>query len=451
MKTKNYVTVLLTLFIALSLVLAGCGSGNSNKQTNTDPPKTDPPKTETPQPIQPNENSKKQVEIFSWWTGAGEEDGLKALIQLFKDKHSEIEVINAAVAGGAGTNAKAVLASRMQGGDPPGTFQVHGGAELNTGWVAAGKMENLNDLYTAEGWYDKFPQDLIDLVSQDGNVYSVPVNIHRGNVLWYNKAIFDDNGLKAPTTYDEFFTVADALSAKGITPLALGDKEPWTAVHLFEDVLLGTLGADGYKGLFDGSTKWDDTKVKESLEIFKKLMTYVNKDHAARNWQDATQLIANGEAAMNVMGDWAKGYLTNDLGMEPNVGFGFEPTPGTSGMFMVVTDTFGLPKGGKDPESVKEFLKVLGSVEGQDAFNPLKGSIPARIDADPNKYDIYGKTAMEDFKAAKLAPSIAHGSAAPEGFNTEISDVITIFATKGDVDQAVSTLVKSAQANNMSK
>lgn len=448
MNTKNYVTILLTLMIALSMVLTGCGSKDN---TNNTPQKTEAPKTETTKPTQAASKDKQQVEIFSWWTGAGEEDGLKALIQLFKDKHSDIEVINAAVAGGAGTNAKAVLASRMQGGDPPGTFQVHGGAELNTGWVAAGKMENLNDLYAEEGWNEKFPKDLIDLVSKDGNVYSVPVNIHRGNVLWYNKAIFDDNNLKAPTTFDEFFAVADALVAKGITPLALGDKEPWTAVHLFEDVLLGTLGADGYKGLFNGGTKWDDAKVVQSLEIFKKMMTYVNKDHAARNWQDATQLVASGDAAMNVMGDWAKGYLKNDLKLEPNVGFGFEPTPGTQGMFMIVADTFGLPKGGKDPESVKEFLKVLGSVEGQDAFNPLKGSIPARIDADPNKYDVYGQSTMNDFKAAKLAPSIAHGSAAPEGFNTEISDMITIFVTKGDVDQAVNTLVKSAEANNMSK
>src|SRR5690625_5597374 len=54
------------------------------------------------------------VEIFSWWTGAGEEDGLLALIDLFEETHDDIEIENAAVAGGAGTNAKAVLATRMQ-------------------------------------------------------------------------------------------------------------------------------------------------------------------------------------------------------------------------------------------------------------------------------------------------------------------------------------------------
>nr|WP_246188354.1 ABC transporter substrate-binding protein [Metabacillus lacus] len=381
-----------------------------------------------------------KLDIFSWWTGAGEEDGLKALIALFEEKYPDVPIENAAVAGGAGTNAKAVLASRMQGDDPPATFQVHGGAELNDGWVAAGKMETLNDLYESEGWNDKFPESLIEMVSKDGNIYSVPVNIHRGNVLWYNKKVLDENGLQAPKTFDEFFQVADALKEKGITPLALGDKEPWTATHLFETVLLGTLGTEDYQKLFAGELTWDDAKVKEAAETFKRMLEYVNEDHSSRNWQDASQLVGNGEAAMNVMGDWAKGYFANDLKLAVNEDFGYVAAPGTDGQFMVITDTFGLPKGLSNADDVKKFLGVLGSVEGQDAFNPLKGSIPARIDADISKYDQYGKDTIEDFKSAELAPSLAHGSAAPEGFVTKVNQAINIFVTQGNVDDFVNSL-----------
>ncbi|TCZ75907.1 carbohydrate ABC transporter substrate-binding protein [Paenibacillus albiflavus] len=441
-------------------LLAGCSS-SSDSTTPTSAPTPKPtssssspiaiaPITPIPQST-PATSSNKSVEIFSWWTGAGEEAGLKGLIELFKKKHSDIEIVNAAVAGGAGTNAKAVLASRMQGGDPPATFQVHGGAELNTGWVAAGKMEGLNDLYDQEGWKDKFPKDLIDLVSHDGTIYSVPVNIHRGNVIFYNKKVFDDNGIKPPKTFDEFFAAAETLKAKGITPLALGDKEPWTATQVFEDVLLGKLGAEDYRKLWTGELSFEDAKVKDSLETFKKMLSYTNKDHAARNWQDAAQLVAKGEAAMNIMGDWAKGYFTTDLKLEANKDFGWITTPGSEGSFMVITDTFGLPKGAKDPESVKEFLKVLGSVEGQDVFNPLKGSIPARVDADVSKYDAYGKQTIEEFKTAKLTASMAHGSAAPEGFVTQANQAINIFVTKGDVDQAAKALQQAAASSGMVK
>jgi glucose/mannose transport system substrate-binding protein len=417
---------LLSLGLTLSLALAGCSSDSASK------------------PEDDAQGGKEKLEIFSWWTGAGEEDGLKALIKLFEEKHPDIPVENAAVAGGAGTNAKAVLASRMQGNDPPATFQVHGGAELNEGWVAAGKMEPLNDLYEQEGWMDKFPQSLIEMVSKDGKIYSVPVNIHRGNVLWYNKKIFADNGLEPPKTFEEFFQVADQLKAKGITPLALGDKEPWTATHLFETVLLGTLGADDYKKLWTGELSFDDPQVKQAVETFKKMLDYVNADHSSRNWQDASQLVAKGEAAMNVMGDWAKGYFVNDLKLKVNEDFGYVPTPNTDGLFMVITDTFGLPKGVKNPDDVKKFLAVLGSVEGQDAFNPLKGSIPARIDADVSKYDQYGKDTIEDFKTAELAPSLAHGSAAPEGFLTKVNQAVNIFVTQKDTKQFIDTLVSAS-------
>ncbi len=147
---------------------------------------------------------------------------------------------------------------------------------------------------------------------------------------------------------------------------------------------------------------------------------------------------------MYVMGDWAKGYFVNDLKLKVNEDFGYVPTPNTDGKFMVITDTFGLPKGVKNPDDVKKFLALLGSVEGQDAFNPLKGSIPARIDADPSKYDEYGKQTMEDFKNAELAPSLAHGSAAAEGFVTKVNQAINIFVTQKDVNSLIDTLVSAA-------
>ncbi|OKO93110.1 ABC transporter substrate-binding protein [Geobacillus proteiniphilus] len=418
----------LALALGIGMALSGCSSSNSSSDNAK----------------QGSQKAGEKLEIFSWWTGAGEEDGLKALIKLFQEKYPDIEVENAAVAGGAGTNAKAVLASRMQGNDPPSTFQVHGGAELNEGWVAAGKMEPLNDLYEKEGWMDKFPKALIDMVSKDGNIYSVPVNIHRGNVLWYNKKIFADNGLQPPKTFDEFFQVADKLKAKGITPLALGDKEPWVATHLFENVLLGTLGTENYKKLWTGEVSFNDPQVKQAVETFKKMLNYINEDHSSRNWQDAAQLVAEGKAAMYVMGDWVKGYFVNDLKLKVNQDFGYVPVPNTEGKFMVITDTFGLPKGVKNPDDVKKFLAVLGSVEGQDAFNPLKGSIPARIDADPSKYDEYGKQTMQDFKTAELAPSLAHGSAAPEGFVTKVNQAVNIFVTQKDVKTFIDTLASAA-------
>ncbi|WP_370875955.1 ABC transporter substrate-binding protein [Evansella vedderi] len=441
-------TLLTILSIILALFMVACGS--DEEETTGDDQNGNGDSNGQEEAAGDNGEATAEegsLEIFSWWTGAGEEAGLLALIDLFEEKHPNIEVVNAAVAGGAGTNAQAVLASRMQGNDPPGTFQIHGGAALNTGWVAAGRMEPITDLYDSEGWHDKFPQDLIDMVTSDEEIYSVPVNIHRSNVLFYNVEIFEEHGLEAPTTFDEFYEVADALQAAGVTPLALGDRESWTALHLFETILLGSLGADGYNALWTRDLDFDSPEVVEAIEHFHKFLTYVNDDHAARNWQDAAQMVAQGNAAMNIMGDWAAGYFATDLELEPNVDFGFVPTPNTTGKFMVVTDNFGLPKDVENPEIVKDFLRVLGSVEGQDVFNPLKGSIPARVDADVSKYNAYGQQTIEDFREAVLTPSLAHNSAAPAGFVSQADQAVNIFVASGNVDQLVQALQTAAEQN----
>jgi glucose/mannose transport system substrate-binding protein len=69
-----------------------------------------------------------QLEVFSWWTGGGEAHGLEALIKIWDKQHPTMHVKNSAVAGGAGTNAKAVLAQRLSAHKPPVCFQGHAGA-----------------------------------------------------------------------------------------------------------------------------------------------------------------------------------------------------------------------------------------------------------------------------------------------------------------------------------
>ncbi|WP_096438869.1 ABC transporter substrate-binding protein [Alteribacter populi] len=447
MPLKKYASFLL---LSMLLLLAACGSDDVDSEDVNGADEGESETTEDDGEESSSEatgDTEGELEIFSWWTGAGEEAGLLALIDLFEEKNPDIEVVNAAVAGGAGTNAQAVLASRMQGNDPPGTFQIHGGAALNTGWVAAGRMDPLTDLYEEQDWLDKFPQDLIDMVTSDGDIYSVPVNIHRSNVLFYNVEVFDEHGLTPPTTFDEFYEVADTLQEAGVTPLALGDRESWTALHLLETIALGVLGPDGYNDLWTKDLAFDSSEFQEVLEHFDRFLDYTNDDHAARNWQDASQLVAQGDAAMNVMGDWAAGYFATDLELEPNEDFGWVATPNSAGSFMVVTDNFGLPKDVENPEIVKDFLRVLGSVEGQDTFNPLKGSIPARVDADPEQYNAYGQQTIEEFNESTLTPSLAHNSAAPAGFVSQADQAINVFVSSRNIEQAMETLQQAAEEN----
>ena len=136
-----------------------------------------------------------RLEIFSWWTAGGEAEGLQQFFRVYREQNEGVRIVNATVAGGAGANAKAVLKNRMLGDDPPDSFQVHAGQELIDTWVQPGRMEPITDLWEDEGWRDVFPEQLTELVTSDGEIYAVPANVHRGNVLWYNKKVFAQNGL----------------------------------------------------------------------------------------------------------------------------------------------------------------------------------------------------------------------------------------------------------------
>jgi glucose/mannose transport system substrate-binding protein len=384
-----------------------------------------------------------KLEIFSWWTSGGEIEALEGLYKVMNERYPNVEIVNAAIAGGtsSGGDMKAVLQTRMMGGDPPESFQVHLGGELLGSYVAADQMEPLDALYTDQGWDKVFPKELIEIASADGHPWSVPVNIHRSNMMWYNTKMLEEVGMEPPKTWDEWFVLAEALKAKGQPTLGIAESGAGFTAHVFETMMIAVMGPEKFKGLFNGTTSWEDPQIAEALEILKKALDYANPDFLNVSWGDINQLMAAGNVAMIIQGDWTPGVLWS---MDFN-DFGWAPAPGNEGIYQMLSDSFGLPKGVKNPEAALAWLEVVGSKEGQDAFNPAKGSIPARTDADMSLYGDYHKWAMEKWKTDTLVPSIVHGAAAPVNFMTDFMNAINVFATNKDVAATQAALVAAAK------
>ena len=388
-----------------------------------------------------------ELEIFSWWAG-DEAPALEALIETYEQQHPEVDVTNATVAGGSGINARAVLKTRMLGGDPPDSFQVHAGQELIGTWVAADRMEDLTFLFEEEGWMDAFPPALIDLISTDEGIWSVPVNIHRSNVLWYVPDNLEEWGVTVPANWQEFVTeTCPALLDQDVTPLAVGQN--WTVQHLWESIALAEIGPEAWSNLFTGDLEWTSADAIATFDRLNQVLECVNDDFSGLSWQQATDRVVNGEAAFNVMGDWAAGYMTTTLGLEPGEGFGWAASPGTDGIFMLLSDSFGLPEGAPHRENAIEWLRLSGSLEGQDVFNPLKGSIAPRLDSDLSAYNAYGQSAAEDYQQDTQVGSLVHGAVAREAFMSEFATVIEILLSTGNAEQAANAAAAIAQQTNL--
>lgn len=406
------------------------------------------------------DTARTQIEVQGWWTTGGEANGFNKIIALFNDANPGLCVYNAAIAGGAGSVAQGRIKAAVLAGLPPDTFQVHMGHELLDTYVnipGGSVMAPLDELFTANGWDDQFPQNVLDIISFDGHPYSVPLNIHRANVLWFNEAIFEANNLEAPATWADFETAAATLKTAGITPLAIGDNGIWTNGMIFETILIGTLGADGFNGLWTGDTAWDDPLVTAALEEYAKVLDpangWINEDHGALTWDQAVDKLIDGSAAMTIMGDWANGDFT----AKDFADYGWAPAPGNAEIFQALSDSFGMPcvRQGDTctvahPDGIKAFLTWLGSPETQAIFNPYKGSIAANTTAgDPPagelQYNDYQKSAQADWTADTIVPSMEHGAAANPAWKSAIEDVLTTFVIDLDVEVAQSALTTAGE------
>jgi glucose/mannose transport system substrate-binding protein len=207
-----------------------------------------------------------QLEVYSWWTGPGEEEGLAAMAKAFEVDNPGIRFVNAAVSGGAGSNAKAILASRLLANDPPDSYQRHAGLELLDD-VRSGKVQDVTSLYDEQRWRDVIPRGLLDNLTIGGKIYAVPVNIHRANLMWFLPKTLRDLGLSGPPkNWSEVLSQAEIIKRAGKVPLAVGPG--WTQKHLLETVLLGELGPDRYEKLFAGQLRWTSSDVSAALAAF---------------------------------------------------------------------------------------------------------------------------------------------------------------------------------------
>jgi glucose/mannose transport system substrate-binding protein len=382
-----------------------------------------------------------KLTLYHWWTAPSEAAALNSLVDLFGKKYPDVMVFAAPMPGGGGSRMFPIVRGLVEAKQPPDTFQMNAGYAAQV-FFDAGLVSPIDDLWKAEGLEDVIPDVIREMNRFDGRYYSVPVNVHRTNVIWYNKALLDKNGIDPSTltTWDAFFAAARKLKTAGIdAPLQMGAT--WTAAFLFESIM-ASQGIAAYEDWINGKiTAADDPRYREALSIFDTYLAFVNSDHANLGWDVAIKRVINGDAAFSAMGDWADGEF-RFAGMKYGKDYGTLTTPGTDGMFGLNVDSFQHPRGLASEMNSQRWLKLVASREGQDTFNPLKGSIPARLDGDVARYSPYQRAAMADFKAKKaLYPSLAQGS--PEVFNNRLGDILEAFMKDHDIRKASAALAEA--------
>ncbi len=386
-----------------------------------------------------------QLLVGNWWTSGGEFAGVNAVYEQYREAYPDVELIHAGIAGGAGVNFQAANLNKLIAGDPFDTFQLHAGLEAEL-YSPEEYLVPVDDILAEAGVLDVMPEDLKALLKIRGNTYTVPLNIHRGDVMWTNTNVLEQAGVAVPTTYEEFFAACEALQAQGIVPLGIGTADGFELGHTFEVVLANTVGADNAKGLFNGSVPWSDPGVTQALENFSGMLDCSNEDRGTINWVGGIDLVINDQAAFNIMGDWAYGEVIAKGATDKVT---WNRPPGGEGQFFLVSDGFAITKDAPNPENARRFVEIITTKEAQEAFNQNKGSICARTDCDystfPEDRRAYFQGSADDFATASIIPMVAHGSGAIPSWQQQFGQIVTQFASDGDVAAAQNAFILAAE------
>ena len=389
-----------------------------------------------------------QVEVLHWWTSGGEAAALNVLKTDLEGKG--IVWQDMPVAGGGGEQAMTVLRARVTAGNPPTAVQMLGFDILD--WAEQGVLADLNDIAAKEGWDSVVPTALQKFARHEGKWISAPVNVHSTNWVWANKKIFDELGLKQPSSWDELVATLDKIKAAGYVALAHGGQA-WQDATIFDAVVLSTGGPEFYKkslvDLDDGAL--GSATMKTVFDRMAKLRSYVDDNFSGRDWNLATAMVIEGKAGMQLMGDWAKGEFLNAK-KQPGQDFLCFRFPGTQGAVTFNSDQFAMFGVGQDRQNAQlELASSIMAPSFQSAFNVVKGSVPARTDVSDAAFDACGKKGMKDLAEANangtLHGSLAHGHGAPASVKNAMYDVITAhFNGEFDAEAAVEELVSAVDA-----
>lgn len=398
-----------------------------------------PVNKEKTEPVQKREVN--ALTLYHWWTSPGESAAIQSLITVFTKKYPDVAIVAAPVTGGAGFTMLPIVKTLVENGEAPDAFQMHAGYEAKP-YLDAGLLDPIDYIWGSENLEQAIPKVIRDMLQFNGHYYAVPVDVHRVNVVWYNKKILSAHNINPDniTTWDDFFAACEKLRTAGVSyPVALGPT--WTAAHAFEQIL-ASQGIEFYEDFINGKiSSADDQRLIKAFSTFERYITFANPDHATlREWDVANKRIINGESAFSIMGDWANAEFKL-VGMTYGNEYGSFPVPGTNNMYGLSIDTFQHPKGVSHPTNSDRWLREVVSVEGQDTFNPIKGSIAARSDSDVTKYEGYQRLAIADFNSVRyMFPSIVHGSGGPSSLRLKLNEVAGIFSADPDVSFAAGSL-----------
>ncbi|MEZ5823285.1 MAG: ABC transporter substrate-binding protein [Geminicoccaceae bacterium] len=284
-----------------------------------------------------------EVELVHWWISPGE----SAALDVFREAVEERGGIWKPIAVDNYLDTKIVVSKRLQLGLPPTLTQWISGDDL----MALHKINRLGPMpqeWRGQPLRELIFDELFDMVQKDGVVLAIPVGVHMQNYALHNAKAYAAIGAGPPARWRDFLDLAPKLAAAGYVPIATS-SEDWQIENLFVTIGIDLGGVDLYYEIYGDNIVQEERKavLAEAFAILRELRGHALEPHLARNWVEVTRMVADGEAATMIMGDFAKGDMVA-AGLEPGRDFLCSFAPGNQGIQLWSADVFSAAQPSQD-------------------------------------------------------------------------------------------------------
>ena len=359
------------------------------------------------------------------------------IIADFEAENPDIDVVQNQVA-----DADTAIRTRLVKDDVPDVITLNGNGGLGQ-LMRAGVFHD----FTGDPLLDEINpavQDILaDIGFADGQVNALGY-VNNANGVIYNTAIFEEQGLEVPETWDEFIDVCEQLKAAGITPFFGTLADSWTGLPSFN--ALGAYPAQG--DFFDEMRAEGENVGPESSVSFEKdfqdalaqqleLFSYAQEGYRGRTYDDGNAAFANGEVAMLMQGIWA---INPIKGINPDIDAAIFPYPAADSPDdrLLVSGVDVAVLIGKDTphlEEAERFVDYLFETQVIEDFAASQNMVPSVLDAelsdDPALQSVkpyFDDEKITGFIDHQIPPSIP------------LAAIIQQFLFDGDADAALQTL-----------
>lgn len=389
---------------------------------------------------------------FTWWHIEIVEDQI-ALWQGLADEYMAAHPnVTIKITGYENENFKTKLTTVMQSGEPPDLFQSWGGGVMNE-YIKAGLLLDITAYLDKDGWRDTFAPGALGVYSLEGKNYGVPRDM--GMVgFWYNKELFARAGIdNPPATWTELLEDVQKLKDAGITPIALGEGDKWPGAFWWEYLATRIGGQTAFDTAYSRKGSFTDSPFIQAGEKLQELVALepFQSGFLGATWGvDEPTLMGNGEAAMDLMGQWAPGAFNDSSTDKKGLGdkLGWFPFPMVKGGAGGPADALGGGNGfvvGKNaPAEAVDFLKYISSVDSQVAQAKIGLSLPVVVGAESGVTDPMLKLVQQGTAAAKYF-QLYYDQAMPPAVGSVVNDSVQgLFAGTSTPEQVAQAIENSA-------